>query len=53
MRGEVGENADTGIPVDCPTCGAPLVYVRTEDETHTTAAPHTSRWIVPTHGRVP
>jgi hypothetical protein len=25
--------ADPGIPINCPTCGAPLVYVRTEAET--------------------
>jgi hypothetical protein len=31
--------ADPGIPINCPTCGAPLVYVRTEGETHVYRCP--------------
>jgi uncharacterized C2H2 Zn-finger protein len=36
---EAGLMADPGILMNCPTCGAPLVYVRTDDRTHVYRCP--------------
>jgi hypothetical protein len=35
---------DPFLPVNCPTCGTPLVYVRTKARRTSSAAPVTVQW---------
>ena len=45
-------NPDADLPLNCPTCGAPLAYVRTEGETLIYRCAIHGLTIVPPDGRV-
>lgn len=44
--------SDPDLPINCPTCGAALVYVRTEGETHLYRCPRHGSLILPPDGRI-
>jgi len=43
---------DPQVPLNCPLCGVPLVYLRSEGETHFYRCPHHGSVILPPDGRV-
>jgi len=45
-------SADPGIEMNCPICRAPLVYVRTDGDTHLYTCPRRGMLILPPDGRM-
>jgi uncharacterized Zn finger protein (UPF0148 family) len=43
---------DPGFPVNCPKCGTPLSYVRTDGDTHFYRCPRHGSLVLPPDGRV-
>ena len=47
---------DPQVPIDCPVCGAPLIYLstyqRTDGETHFYRCPRHGVFLVPPNGRI-
>jgi hypothetical protein len=46
------QQADPDVPLHCPTCGEPLVFIRTDGKTHIYRCPHHGLLILPPDGRV-
>jgi len=44
--------ADPGILMNCPLCGVPLVYVRTDTDSHVYRSPRHGAIMLPPDGRV-
>jgi hypothetical protein len=44
--------ADPGFSMNCPSCGAPLVYVRTDADAHISRCPRHGAILPPPDGRV-
>jgi hypothetical protein len=49
---EAGLMADPGLALNCPTCGTPLVYLRTDNDTHVYRCPRHGLMLLPPDGRV-
>jgi uncharacterized C2H2 Zn-finger protein len=43
---------DSQLPLNCPTCGAPLAYVRADGETHIYRCPRHGLLMRPPDGRI-
>ena len=43
---------DPGLPVNCPTCGQPLTYVRSDGEWHFYRCPTHQTVVLPPNGRM-
>jgi hypothetical protein len=44
--------ADPGFPINCPACGAPLVYIRTEGDRHFYRCHRHGVLVLPPDGRL-